>query len=599
MSETGFRWRGLLRRTLIAMVLVATMTASAVAVENAKSLPVAPGQGAPGETPAAMRKVSLGLLPNATSADIAARQSVRMGPLTGGSASAYAARKAVAAHRGEPGEAPKTPALLTSPSSGVAHPFTNEPKITFAGNAESDCVGITPTKTPSDQALAIGDGASPILQVNNDCVSVWSPGGTRLLGPKTLQAFAGLAASEAVYDPRAIYDWYNHRFILAFGDSDLTNNAYYDIAVSQTDDPTGNWFVYRFLTPSRGNALNDFIRLGQDRQGVYVASNLFNLNGGVISSYLFEEWLFLPKSLLYAGTLGASYWHQSGMQVNGVYSDSTQPANVWSPYDNPRAEFLATSFNINFGGGNCVNGCGGITVWAVSNPFGWINGGPTPEVSGICCAGTSTYYLPPNASQPGAPNSIETLDTRITGEVTYKSGVLHAALTTGDTTWSDLLVYRIMPYLGNEDSRCAGQYQYLCPQLITVSTFEEARANYFGNFAYYPTPQPDLEGNVVTVFNFSGPNCPICYPGVGYGMSRATAPGGGWPDFGLMLATGAAPYASLPWGRYTAAAPGGVGYTDNGSVSTPGFGVAGSYAATGGGWRTQIGFMAYTAPNQP
>ena len=86
-------------------------------------------------------------------------------------------------------------------------PFTNEPKITFAGNAESDCVGITPTKTPSDQALAIGDGASPILQVNNDCVSVWSPGGTRLLGPKTLQAFAGLAASEAVYDPRAIYDW--------------------------------------------------------------------------------------------------------------------------------------------------------------------------------------------------------------------------------------------------------------------------------------------------------------------------------------------------------------------------------------------------------
>ena len=96
----------------------------------------------------------------------------------------------------------------------------------------------------------------------------------------------------------------NHRFILAFGDSDLTNNAYYDIAVSPTDDPTGNWFVYRFLTPSRGNALNDFIRLGQDRQGVYVASNLFNLNGGVISSYLFEEWLFLPKSPLLCWNAG-------------------------------------------------------------------------------------------------------------------------------------------------------------------------------------------------------------------------------------------------------------------------------------------------------
>ena len=65
---------------------------------------------------------------------------------------------------------------------------------------------------PSDQALAVGDGNEPILQVNQDCLSVWSPAGMRLLGPKTLQSFAGLSASTYVFDPRALYDWFNSSF---------------------------------------------------------------------------------------------------------------------------------------------------------------------------------------------------------------------------------------------------------------------------------------------------------------------------------------------------------------------------------------------------
>jgi hypothetical protein len=599
MSDNATVWRRLIQRALMAAALMAAAGTPAAPVGSIRSLPVNPGRGAPGKAPAALRVVNLRALPNAASADIAARPGGLTGPLTGASASTYAARKAMATLGSAQGKAPGAPAVLPEMSPAGARPMTPAPQISFAGNAQSDCAGTTPPNTPSDQALAIGDGAAPILQVNNDCLSVWSPSGARLLGPKTLQTFAGLPAGEAVFSPRALYDWYNHRFILAFGDSDLKSNSYYDIAVSVSDDPTGSWHVYRFQTPSRGNAFNDFIRLGQDRQGVYVASNLFNLSGGVVGAYLFEEWIFLPKPQLYAGALGSSYWHQSGMQVSGQYTDSTQPANVWSPYDNPRAEFLVTSFNINYGGGNCVTGCGGLTVWAVSNPFGWLKGGPTPEVSGMCCTGTTTYYLPPNASQPGAPNSIETLDTRITGGVTYKSGTLHAALTTGDNSWSDILVYRIVPQLGNEDSRCTGAYQYSCPQMAGVYTFDESRANYGGNFAFYPTPVPDLEGNVVTVFNFSGPSCAICYLSVGYVTQRATEPQGGFSDYGLLLANGKALYKQSPWGRYTAAAPAGAGYISGGGVAAPRVGVAGTFARADGSWGTQFGFAAYTAPNQP
>lgn len=613
MSEAAVEWRDEIRRVLMAVALIAAALIAAMAPLStgnaAERASVFPGWGGPGRAPAALREVSVHALPDATASDIAARPQIEIGALSGTTPSQYAARKAIAAHRGaalgarapqEEAPSPKTSALMPevlSPSG--AAPLTNLPQKSFAGNSQTDCAGAA----VSDQALAIGDGTAPILQVNNDCLSVWTQAGARLLGPKTLQAFAGLPAGETVFSPRALYDWHNHRFIVAFGDTDLVNKSYYDIAVSVSDDPTGAWHVYRFLTPTRGAALNDFIRLGQDRQGVYVASNLFNLNGGVVGAFLFEEWIFLPKALLYAGILGANYWHQSGMMVNGQFTDSTQPANAFSPYDSPRAEFLVGSFNINYGGGNCVNGCNGLMVWAVANPFGWINGGPTPEVSGGCCTGTTTYYLPPNASQPGAPNSIETLDTRITGEVTYKSGILHAALTTADSTmtppWSDILVYRIEVWLGAEDSRCTGQYQYLCPQLTNWLTFEESRLNFGGNFAFYPTPQPDLEGNVFTVFNYSGLNCPICYPSLAYVSQRATTPPGAFSDSGLLLAASNAPHKTFPWGRYTAATPYGVGYTNGGSTATPGVGLAGTFAKSGGSWGTQIGLVAYTAPSQP
>jgi hypothetical protein len=57
--------------------------------------------------------------------------------------------------------------------------------INFNGNGEIECGNFT----PSDQALAIGDGADPIVQADNLCVSVWSPIGTRLAEPIAMTTF--------------------------------------------------------------------------------------------------------------------------------------------------------------------------------------------------------------------------------------------------------------------------------------------------------------------------------------------------------------------------------------------------------------------------
>lgn len=551
-----------------------------------------------GPAPVAVRAVTLRTLPDATPAEIAARPRPRFGPLAGASASVYAARKAAVAARGgaaaiaSPRPLPAVPALA-----GPGSPLPSSAlQFSFAGNSEQECGDAA----PSDQALAIGDGTEPILQVNQDCLSIWSPAGARLLGPKSLQAFVGLPASAYVFAPRALYDFYYHRFILAFGDSDLANNSYYDIAVSGSDDPTGKWNIYRFPTPSQSQVYNDFIRLGQDRQGVYLASNLFPMQGSCCGPYLWEEWVLLPKGLLYAGS-PLSYWYLYGMWVGNTAqtTDSTQPANVWSPYDNPRAAFFVGSFNINFGGGNCFSGCGGLPVWSVSNQFGWLFGSLYPPVLSESTTGSFGYSLPPQASQPGAPNSIDTLDTRVTGEVTYNGGYLYAALTTGDNSWSDIQTYKIAPFLGNEDPNCNGAFAGHCPRMAGATTVDIKVLSSGPNFYYYPALQPDLEGNVTVVFNFSGPSCATCYPSLGYVTERVTQPSNAFFDSGILFRPGGGVSRDFYFGRYTAVAPAKVGYTAGGSVDTPGVGFAGTFAKAGGSWATQIGYTAFSAQNQP
>jgi hypothetical protein len=65
---------------------------------------------------------------------------------------------------------------------------------------ESACQDVT----PADGAIAVGDGAHPILQLFNECVSVWSTGGARLSGPVYFGTFFGSVAGNAVFDPRAL-----------------------------------------------------------------------------------------------------------------------------------------------------------------------------------------------------------------------------------------------------------------------------------------------------------------------------------------------------------------------------------------------------------
>jgi hypothetical protein len=503
-------------------------------------------------------------------------------PLTGVDPATFAARKAQAAKlrfnapmiSGKPA-APQIAPLTTSPPVAPKNPkLTPLASPVFTAQGEVACGDVT----PADQAVAVGDTPAGVLQVINVCLNVFNKTGVKLAGyPKSLTSLVGLPATTPTTDPRAIYDWINHRYVITFiqFDPNFASPSSYWIAASQADDPTGVYCVYNLpvqsVLPSGGVfPLPDFPRLGQDQQALYLASNIFSDP----RTYKWEEILVLPKAQIYA-CQGFGFTFFSNLTIGGVATDSTQPANNFSPFDIPRSEFLITSRNINFGGGECFTGCNGLIVWSIHSPLS------SPAISGVQVASANNYSFPPGASQLGAANSIDTGDTRISGMAFAVGDSIYASLNTnGGGGEPAYYLYQVQPFLDAATGNVVSAR-------ILNEIFHGGGTNAF----YYATQQPDPQGNVTTVFNFSNSTS---FASLVYASRRAAQPIGTEPDPGIFAINGAAFYNQGRWGDYTAVAPAGLA-----PGGTPNMWFAGMFARSDGTWGTAIGKNGYTSITQP
>ncbi len=469
----------------------------------------------------------------------------------------------------------------------------------FAGAGENG-------STPSDMALAVGP--TYVLQAVNDSILITDKNGVIQSGyPKTAQSFFGLASTTYVTDPRAFYDWGNARFVVIMLEETLAasgNQGYLLLAVSKTNDPRGAWYNYgaTFQIGATGEC-PDYPTLGNDhtpwigsaKGGIYIGINQFSncsSSGSFIQNYMF----LLPKTSLYTGA-GYSYWAQYGFNVGGTLVDTIQPMNVTAASHNPAAEFMVNSYNLKFGGGQCSTGCNGLVVWAISNPFGFISGGPGPEITGTTLGTTHTYKLSTGGDEPGCNNCIETLDTRISGSVQYSAGSIFGSLETQDPNFqtgeNSPIWFEVHPVLGASDARCVGTYANACPVIASAALRQEDCFVCGGwashGSAFFGTLQPDPENNLVMVYNYTSQSS---YPGTAYTSRRVSYGDGLMNGAGIYLANGAAYYNQGRWGDYTATA------VDLNSSLNPYMWFSGMYSDANGNWATQIGKAGYTAPNQ-
>lgn len=550
------------------------------------------------------RTVVMSDLPQATAAQLAQAPGGFRRPLDGLTDAQHRAAKLEAGQRGG--------LSSTGPRPGAG---TFVPALSFNYNGLSQAFAC-PNCTPPDEAVAVA--YSFIVQAVNVAINVSAKkdGLPRGLYPKLLTSFFGVPANTFLTDPRLVFDWNNNHFILIVLEEDFgTSQSLLDIGVSATSDPTGAWSTFR--VPIGGPTAfdcADYPTLGQDHGvwvgeslgGVYVGINWFTNAGGFCNGGYDNNSLFLiSKTALYSGSVsfiqGTGFFEPS--PGTGKILDTLQPANVSDRGGHPRAAFFTATENINFGNGQCRLGgtpaqCHGVTVWAVSNPFGWRVAAVVPTASAIYNPNTTFYNFPANASQPGFPQSIETIDTRISGGTNYSAGGIFAAWETLDNAFApeDTPIWvELRPILNDNGGGCSGTFLNACPTLVSLEIRQDDFFNGVAGWAnqgtaFFAYLQPDVENNVGMVFSYADN---ATFPLVVYTGRRVTQTLSTMQGIGNVAQAGATAYLEFRWGDYAA------GALDIASQGFPSFWLATQKVNPDSTWGTQIINFAYINANRP
>lgn len=441
----------------------------------------------------------------------------------------------------------------------------------------------------SNGGLAVS--ANYLVEAGTACVKILNPStGAVIAGPTPLGNFLGSSADTA--SARALYDPVSARFLVSA--EDYNSNTIY-LAASQTSNPTGAWNIYSFpMNESCSSADNP--KLGQTYQepgdslgAIYLTWDIYCPPNGP-SNFAGA----ISKTLAYSGSPIPSINGFQGLSMNGAYVDFVQPANVMNPGDHPRGEFLLNSFNWHFGGGSCVNGCNGVVVWDFFN--GIPASGGSQSITGVVVPTANTYYLSPNAPQPGC--SVGTCGPDVEepvmgGEVTYSAGSLFGALNDS----MGILAVELEPEL-NDSGAVTGAIlrNEIC---FACGGFSN------GGQAYNGAIQPDSERNWLMVFNYSAPGTTGCtpnastciYPSTAYVIRRVSQAQNTFDSTGSILALGQGYYSQFNsagqnrWSDYSAVGP-------NYAIPNS-FWFDSEFAESNGNWGTVVGQNGYTSPNQP
>jgi hypothetical protein len=571
------------------------------------------------------REVNMASIPPATHLGSSSEGMDHDRPLSGLTEAEYQALKKLVAQREAAGEIGSKP----SPVATKVSPAMPKGSVALGGTAGPNSVSYSPPYgfyaqsevccDPPDMSLAVSENF--VLQMVNNYVAVYSKNGALQPGfPKSADTFFGLTAGTYTTDPRAFYDWDNHRFFVleltetnTGNPSGSPNIGAVAWAVSQTPDPRGGWWVYSNNLQQSSGVCPDFPQLGHDttnwgpyatKGGIYIGLNLWSgANDCKGDSFTNNIIYILPKDALYSGG-GYGYWYLSGMNSGGTLFDTLQPDNVTDRADKPSSIFWTNSLNYDWGNGICSGGCNGLIVWAESgpvtgtacgsraagtgcpnDPFWFLtgNGANGPYLSAKVISTTHNYSLPPwaaalNCTAASGP-CIDTDYTFISGQVKYHASHLFGSFNTGVAVspavagpiWFDL-----HPITDNNGQLTAVEERqedcFLCGGWANNGS------------AYYATLQPDQENNVVMVFDFSRDTS---YPGMVYTSRRVTYGNSLMDGAGAYLVGGSGTGVSGRWGDYTATAP-------DLTIATRGLlWFAAQYAPSSGSWGTAIGAVQY------
>ncbi len=176
----------------------------------------------------------------------------------------------------------------------------------FAGTLQSN----PPTGIPPDTQFAVGPNHIGVF--TNERISFFTKNG-QLLRQMTAETFFRPVNPTFIFDPRALFDQHSNRFIVTYLDGSAAPNSRLFFAVSQTTDPTGQWFFFSIDADMDGSTQRnnwlDFQDVGVDQDALYFTGNMFS-NGGLFQ-YV-KVWV-VPKAQLLTGSSNITWFETSDL----------------------------------------------------------------------------------------------------------------------------------------------------------------------------------------------------------------------------------------------------------------------------------------------
>jgi hypothetical protein len=436
---------------------------------------------------------------------------------------------------------------------------------------------------PPDGTIA----ASPsyVVEGVNTSFAVYQTNGVLVAGwPKNAQAFfkipkPGSCDPNGAFtgEPRAYYDASTARFWIAIlqvqgpaiGDLCSPLSRYW-IAVSDTSDPTQGWHSYSFnMDPNNTGYFADFTEIGFSHAAACFSGNMFNTAG----QFKYAATYCANKAAMDNGQAVTAYGF-AALSINGTNLDSVQPVDeLTSATAGPGGQLFVGTYNINFGGGSCVQSCNGGVLWLMTNA-----GQSNQAMSGIPFSTTTSYALPPEADEPGCGACLQTDDVRIGGTPVYRAGSLYFAINSAVNNGSQIVPGFIWQQL-NPTLSSTGT-------VVSVSTYQGA-AGYISGFgndqaSFYPEIVTDSSNNLVLVLDTSSA---ALNPSIAYLYRHVLDPSGSLGAYQL-IEKGASATSDYLWGDYNGASWDGI---DD-------LWIEGQFAPLSADWGTWITEVTITAP---
>ncbi len=249
----------------------------------------------------------------------------------------------------------------TEASPQISGPVTES--ITYARDDSLNGWG----QTPPDNAACVGP--NHFLLAVNTAIEWYDKASRSRQYSESLNTFFAPTEPTDLFDPRVLWDQYNHRYVvIADEQSDSDTTSYIHIAVSQTDDPNDGWYFQRIDTRLTINAKDtwlDFPSLGVSAEALYLTGNMFSFS----NSYQATRLWIIDKGLYSGGISGYALYDISSEAGLTSQAFTIQPAHMYGTQPDNVGSFMFSSEWDDNNGNNDL-----IAVFRVDDPLGSAGG---------------------------------------------------------------------------------------------------------------------------------------------------------------------------------------------------------------------------------